>query len=136
MGERHLNLLLQVLVLLDRYSETVTTEQMETDLETWLKVKAALEVATQCTIDLALLLVSRRGLAAPQSYREAFTLLARDGLISPELGSALGQWAGLRNVLVHVYTALDLERVREALSNTAPLREFHAIAARELLADP
>jgi uncharacterized protein YutE (UPF0331/DUF86 family) len=135
-GERHLNLLLQVLVLLDRYSETVTTEQMESDLETWLKVKAALEVATQCTIDLALLLVSRRGLAAPQSYREAFTLLARDGLISVELGSALGRWAGLRNVLVHVYTALDLDRVHDALSDTAPLREFHAIAARELLSNP
>jgi uncharacterized protein YutE (UPF0331/DUF86 family) len=135
-GERHLNLLLQVLVLLDQYSETVTTGEMESDLETWLKVKASLEVAAQCAIDLALLLVSKRGLAAPQSYREAFTLLARDGLLTPELAADLGRWAGLRNVLVHVYTALDLAHVHEALSNTAPLKEFHAIAARELLSDP
>ncbi len=133
MGERHLNLLLQVLVLLDRYSETISTQQMESDLETWLKVKAALEVASQCAIDLALVLVSKRGLAVPQSYREAFFLLARDGLISPELAGALGRWAGLRNLLVHVYTALDLERVREALSDTSPLKEFHAVAARQLL---
>jgi hypothetical protein len=33
---------------------------------------------------------------------------------------------------VHLYTKLDLDRVHAALGQTAPLRAFHAIAAREL----
>jgi len=44
----------------------------------------------------------------------------------------LAAWAGLRNVLVHVYTTLDLDRVVAAVGDTASLRAFHTIAAREL----
>jgi uncharacterized protein YutE (UPF0331/DUF86 family) len=105
---------------------------METDIETWLKVRGALEVAAQCAIDLALVLVARRGPGMPQSCAEAFGTLARAGVIPGDLASELGRRAGLRNVLVHVCTPLDLDRVCEATSRTAPLRAFHAIAAREL----
>jgi hypothetical protein len=34
-----------------------------------------------------------------------------------------------------MYTALDLDRVHGALSETASLRAFHGIAARELAPD-
>jgi uncharacterized protein YutE (UPF0331/DUF86 family) len=97
----------------------------------WLKVKAALELAAQCAVDLALEMVTRRGLGAPQSYREAFALLGRAGVLDAGLASDLESWAGLRNVLVHVYTALDLDRIHQALAQTAGLRSFHALAARE-----
>lgn len=74
----------------------------------------------------------RGGLGAPQSYREAFATLARAKLIDPELATALEGWAGLRNVLTHVYTALDLDRVHGALSATEPLRRIHRVAAAAL----
>lgn len=132
MGEAQLTLLRQMLDLIEGYARTVRREEIERDLETWLKVKGALEVAAQCALDLALEMLARRRLGVPQSYRDAFALLARAGVLDPELGTALEGWAGLRNVLVHVYTALDLDRLHGALSRTAPLRAFHAIAAGEL----
>ena len=132
MSEAHQALLLEMLDLLERYAATVKRADLEHDRETWLKAKGALEVAAQCAVDLALRIVARRGLGVPQSYREAFSLLVRAGVVDAPLGGELEKWAGLRNVLVHVYTALDLDRIHAALAQTAPLRAFHAVAAREL----
>jgi uncharacterized protein YutE (UPF0331/DUF86 family) len=131
-SERHLALLAEMLDLLERYATTVSRPELARDVETWLKVKGALEVAAQCCIDLALALIADRGLGIPQSYRDAFTALARAGLIDAALAADLERWAGLRNVLVHVYTGIDLDRMHAALRETAPLRRFHAIAAAAL----
>jgi uncharacterized protein YutE (UPF0331/DUF86 family) len=59
-------------------------------------------------------------------------MLGRAKIIDDRLASDLAGWAGLRNVLVHVYTALDLDRPHQALSDTDSLSAFHAIAARDL----
>ena len=133
MSEAHLGLLLEMLALIERYAGTVQRADLEHDRETWLKVRGALEVAAQCAIDLALAMISRRGLGIPQTYRDAFSLLARAGVLDAELATELEGWAGLRNVLAHVYTSLDLDRLHQALSETAPLRRLHAVAARELV---
>ena len=132
MTEAHQTLLHEMLEILERYARTVKREELDADRETWLKVKGALEVAAQCVIDLALEILTRRALGAPQSYREAFAMLSRAGVIEPALAAELEKWAGLRNVLVHVYTSLDLDRVHQALSRTAALRRFESLAAQEL----
>jgi uncharacterized protein YutE (UPF0331/DUF86 family) len=131
-AEAHLRLLIELIELLERYARDVGRADLERDRETWIKVKATLETAAQCAIDAALDLVARRALGPPQTYREAFTLLGRAGVLEPSLVTALQAWAGLRNVLVYLYTKLDLDRLHAALGQTAPLRAFHAIAAREL----
>jgi uncharacterized protein YutE (UPF0331/DUF86 family) len=135
-GEQHLALLKEMVDLLARYAVSVRREDLERDRETWLKVRGALEVASQCAIDLALRIVARRGLGVPQTYREAFSVLARTGIIDGVLAKDLEAWAGLRNVLVHIYTDLDLDRVVAALSQSAPLVAFHAIASREFALAP
>ena len=130
MGEAHLALLAEMLDLLRRYATTISRAELGRDRETWLKVRGALEVATQCCIDLALQEVSRRGLGAPQSYREAFGALARAGVVDAALARDMEDWAGLRNVLVHVYTTLDLDRIHAAIAETEALRRFHEAMAR------
>jgi len=134
-SENRRRLLAGILDLVDRYAREVAREKLDTDLETWLKVRGALELAAQCCIDLAVAMVTERGLGVPQTYREVFLVLARAGVLPPALAVQLGDWAGLRNVLVRVYTSLDLDTVYAALSQTAPLREFLRIAERELPPD-
>jgi uncharacterized protein YutE (UPF0331/DUF86 family) len=135
-GEAHLGLLREMLDLLERYAKTVSRADLDRDREAWVKVKGSLEVAAQCVIDAALDLISRRGLGTPQTYREAFAVLARANLIDAPLLDELQAWAGLRNVLVHMYTKLDLDRVHAALAKTASLRAFHAIVSKELRKSP
>lgn len=133
MGESQLDLLERILARLDVYADEVTRAQLELDLDTWLKVSRALELAAQCCVDLAMELVAKRGLGTPETYRDAFVRLAQDGLLSPEHANALQAWAGLRNVLAHLYTSIDLDRLYSAMTeDKSVLRAFASLAASEL----
>lgn len=133
MGEAQLDLLERLLARLEEFSKSVTREQLELDFDTWLKVSRALELAAQCCLDLAMEMVAKRSLGTPETYREAFTRLAVASVITTEQSTALQGWAGLRNVLAHMYTNLDYDRLYEALvEDKRHLRAFAALAAREL----
>jgi uncharacterized protein YutE (UPF0331/DUF86 family) len=133
MGESQLELLQRLLARIDQYGQEVTRAQLEADLDTWLKVSRALELAAQCCLDLAMEIVAKRGLGVPETYRDAFVRLAQAGLITPSQSLALQGWMGLRNVLAHMYTTVDLDQVFAAMiENKATLREFGRLAAKEL----
>lgn len=136
MGEAQLDLLERVLRRIDHYAVSVSRADLDTDFDTWLKVTRALELAAQCGLDLAMEIVAKRGLGVPETYRDAFSRLAQAGVITPEQSTAMQGWAGLRNVLAHMYTALDLDRVYDALrEDKNVLRRFAGIAAQELRED-
>ena len=133
MGESQLELLQRLLARIDQYGQEVTRAQLEADLDTWLKVSRALELAAQCCLDLAMEIVAKRGLGVPETYRDAFVRLAQAGLITPSQSLSLQGWMGLRNVLAHMYTTVDLDQVFAAMTeNKATLREFGRLAAAEL----
>jgi uncharacterized protein YutE (UPF0331/DUF86 family) len=133
MGEAQLDLLERLLARLDDWAPKITRADLELDLDTWLKVTRALELAAQCCIDLAMELVARRGLGLPETNRDAFVRLAQAGLLTAEQATQLGSWAGLRNVLAHLYGSIDLDRLHAALvEDKTVLREFGRIVAGEL----
>ncbi len=55
MGETQLELLERLLARLEQYAEHVTRAELESDLDTWLKVTRALELVAQCAHRPALL---------------------------------------------------------------------------------
>jgi uncharacterized protein YutE (UPF0331/DUF86 family) len=133
MGETQLDLLGRMIDRLELYATTVSRARLESDIDTWLMVSRALELVAQCCVDLAMQMLARRELGVPETYRDAFVRLAQNGTLSPELSAHLQAWAGLRNVLAHLYTAIDLDRLYAALiEDKTPLREFGRVAAREL----
>jgi len=132
-GEAQLDLLERMLARLDRYETTITRERLESDVDAWLMVSRALELVAQCAVDLAMQIVAKRGLGTPETYRDAFVRLAQDGVLTAEHGAALQGWAGLRNVLAHLYTSIDLDRLYAAMTgDKTAVREFGRTAAREL----
>lgn len=90
-----------------------------------------LQIAIEACIDVAYHLIAEQGWTPPDTARGAFLTLASHGLLDPALASRLGSAAGLRNVLVHDYAAVDLERlarvVREDLDD---LRSYGAAVAK------
>jgi uncharacterized protein YutE (UPF0331/DUF86 family) len=83
--------------------------------------------AIQVVIDLAAGTCVRLGLGSPPTYGDAFRLLAGADVIDDELGERLARAAAFRNLLVHAYGRLDLQRVH-AIARTGPddLRAFLA----------
>lgn len=61
------------------------------------------DLAFACNSHVAVAQLGR----APDSYADSFDLAARTGMVTAPLARALRPSAGLRNVLVHEYVAVD-----------------------------
>ncbi len=83
--------------------------------------------AVQLVIDLAVSSCVRLGLGSPTTYADAFRRLAEAGTLPDDLAVRLGRAAGFRNLVVHGYGRLDLQRVHAiARDGPADLRAFLA----------
>jgi uncharacterized protein YutE (UPF0331/DUF86 family)/predicted nucleotidyltransferase len=133
---QHLEEMSEALADWERYQAGISLDQMRTHRDTRNMVLHAMLLSIQASIDIANYLIAHRGLRTPATYREAFEILIEAALLPSELGEELADLAGFRNVLVHLYWRLDLQRVYEILQQgLAPLRRFQAIV-RQLLSAP
>ena len=92
-----------------------------------------LHLAVESALDIANHLIADGGFEAPETYRDAFTILARHGVLDDDLGRRLQSWAGMRNVLVHVYLDIDHGLTWDAIRHDlGDLRRLAEIAAAKL----
>lgn len=94
--------------------------------------------AVQVVIDLAVSTCVRLGVGSPPTYADAFRRLADAQIIQRDLADQLARAAGFRNLVVHAYGRLDLQRVHAtAVAGPADLRAF-LVALRDYAdgADP
>lgn len=76
-----------------------------------------LHLAAECVLDIAHHLIADRGWRTPSSYRDAIRVLAEHSVLDDPLARQLEQWAGLRNVLVHLYLDVDQRVIFDILQN-------------------
>jgi uncharacterized protein YutE (UPF0331/DUF86 family) len=100
-------------------------ESLERDLSLHNDVLFSLLTVCQLVIDIAGDLSSARG-DRFEDYTQAVRNLARDPRFAPDLVRQLEPLPGFRNVLVHDYVGLDLDRVVEALDALVPVEMFYA----------
>ena len=114
--------------LIEAYVHDLRTLGRPDDLATDIREQRftlhTLQLAAQAALDVASHIVSDDRLGEPETGRDLFGLLARHGWIEGELAARLEDMAGFRNVLVHEYVALDLQRVVDALDELDPLERF------------
>jgi uncharacterized protein YutE (UPF0331/DUF86 family) len=85
----------------------------------------------QLVIDIAGDLAARRG-DSFEDYTQAIRTLARDERFPALLVRQLERLPGFRNVIVHEYAALDMDRVVTALDDLEPVEQFAEIVRRLL----
>ena len=106
-----------------------TPDALTRDLSLHNDVLFSLLTVCQLVIDVAGELSARRG-ERFEDYTEAVRNLAHDDRFPAELVRRLERLPGFRNVLVHEYVALDMERVVEALDDLATVERFCEIVRR------
>jgi uncharacterized protein YutE (UPF0331/DUF86 family) len=84
-------------------------------------------VVVQESMDIALHIASDEGWELAATYREAFEVLARHGVIDAPLASSLAGSAHLRNRIAHGYASLDVTRMWSELPSG--IASFKAFAA-------
>lgn len=93
------------------------------DLSLRNDVLHSLQIVCQIVIDVAGDLAARAGLPF-EDYTEAVRRLPEAGPFPRELTRELERLPGFRDILIHEYVAIDLERAREALEGLGPIEEF------------
>jgi uncharacterized protein YutE (UPF0331/DUF86 family) len=99
---------------------------LERDMSLRNDVLFSLLSVCQLVIDIAGELSARRG-ERFEDYTEAVRNLSHDERFPADLVAQLELLPGFRNVIVHEYVALDLDRVVDALERLAPIERFLAI---------
>jgi uncharacterized protein YutE (UPF0331/DUF86 family) len=86
-----------------------------------------LHLAGEACLDLANPVIADQGWPTPRTDRQAFEILGAQGVIPADLAARMAGWAGLRNLLVHLYLEVDHARLCDIL--THDLDELEAYAA-------
>ncbi len=73
-------------------------------------------------------LIADRAWKSPSTNRETFQVLAENGVLDPELARQMEGWAGLRNILVHLYMEIDYGKLFEILTDDLPEIEAYVAA--------
>jgi uncharacterized protein YutE (UPF0331/DUF86 family) len=105
-----------------------TPLDLERDLSLHNDVLFSLLTVCQIVIDIAGELSARRA-DRFEDYTQAVRNLARDARFPADLVRELERLPGFRNVVVHDYVGLDLDRVVEALDRLDPVERFERIVA-------
>jgi uncharacterized protein YutE (UPF0331/DUF86 family) len=129
---RRLDALIAYLERLERFAAIDKAEFVATP-DTHHLAERYLHLAVESALDIANHLIADGGYEAPETYRDAFAILARHGVLDADLASRLQGWAGFRNVLVHAYLEIDHGIAWDAIAtHLGDLRSFAAIAAERL----
>jgi uncharacterized protein YutE (UPF0331/DUF86 family) len=123
---RRIDALLGYLSRLERF-RAVDRQRFVADPDTHHLAERYLHLAIEAALDIATHVIADRGYEAPETYRDAFAILAAHGVLEPELATRLQGWAGFRNVLVHAYLAIDHGLAWDAIAGD--LEELRALAA-------
>lgn len=86
-----------------------------------LNLQRTCEMAT----DAAMYVVSNRRLGIPQTKKEVFEKLNKNGLISDEMCANMKGMVGFRNIAIHEYKQIDEDIVRDVIENhLGDIKEF------------
>ncbi|MBN2091297.1 DUF86 domain-containing protein [candidate division KSB1 bacterium] len=69
------------------------------------------QLAIECVIDIAHLIIADLKLKRPSSYREAIDILGQKRIIPDEFAYHFAPVTGFRNILIHGYSEIDMDEV-------------------------
>ena len=96
------------------------------DLKEQWAAAYGLQVTVQALLDAGAHVLGGWFREAPRDYGEIVPLLARHGVLTPELAQRLSGVSGFRNILVHEYGAVDFALVHDKLRRLDDLTAFAA----------
>lgn len=99
------------------------------DAERLAAVKYVFVTAIEGCIDVAQHVDASEGWGPPATNADAIRVLARHGVVEPQLAESLAGAVGFRNILVHGYVDVDDGRVVAFLERLDDLRRYVAAVA-------
>ncbi|HSD64676.1 MAG TPA: DUF86 domain-containing protein [Ignavibacteriaceae bacterium] len=78
----------------------------------------------QIIIDLACHIAAQKNLGTPKNYSECISFLIMNNYIKKDLGEKIIKMIGLRNIIIHDYGIIDIEKLYGYLDELDDLSNF------------
>lgn len=94
-----------------RTATDITHEKYIRDIRLQRFVERTLQISIECCFDIVHHIVAENGFREPDSYADAFVVLAEQGVLTQESVREFQMMAQFRNKIVHYYEKIDPEQV-------------------------
>ena len=102
----------------------LSSDSFQKDLQQQWALRYGLFESIQIVIDISCHLVSKHNLGTQNSYLDCVDALEKFRYITPDLANTIRDMIGLRNLLIHEYVRIDLNRLAALLSDLSPFERF------------
>ena len=86
-----------------------------------------LQRAIQASIDIANIIIAKKGLKLPAAYKDSFLILSQNSIIDKYLADKMINMVGFRNIAVHEYQELNSDILKSILLyNLKDLEELYS----------
>ena len=109
--------LLEEYITILRELQQYSFEEIKKDYLIRGAVERYLQVSLECMLDIGEIIISMEKIKRPESYKEIFRTLGENRILPEAFARKIEPAAGFRNVLVHMYAKLEMDRVYENLQN-------------------
>ncbi len=90
-----------------RAVQDISYDEFRKNIQLRRFIERTLHIAVEAIIDIAQHIIADEGWREAETYRDTFTVLNENRIISDELLSKLHNMAAFRNLLVHYYEKID-----------------------------
>jgi uncharacterized protein YutE (UPF0331/DUF86 family) len=112
----------EYLTLLKEYRKS-SLKELKEDLKLQGAVRCYLQLSIECVIDIGEIIISGLRLPRPEEAREVIEILGKNKIIPVSFSKHFSSVAGFRNILVHEYAKVDINKLYEHLKND--LKDFN-----------
>lgn len=112
----------EYLMLLKEYRES-SLKELKEDLKLQGAVRCYLQLSIECVIDIGEIIISGLRLPRPEEAREVIEILGKNKIIPLSFSKHFSSVAGFRNILVHEYAKVDINKLHQRLRND--LKDFN-----------
>lgn len=114
--QERLEVLEKNIAVLHSFRNKYSLQEVEKTKNLEWTLRYGLLVSIQVVIDISCHLVSDYNVGAPETYGECIELLKGNGYIDTSLAEKLCGMVGLRNLLIHEYAHIKIEKLYELLN--------------------
>jgi len=119
-----LNRLEENLKTLKSIKENYSLDDMIADKVDEWGLRYGLFESIQIIIDLACHITAEKNLGTPKNYSDCISLLISNKYLTQDLGKKIISMIGLRNLLIHEYGIIEIEKLWEYLNYLDDIENF------------
>ncbi len=109
---------------LERFAHSYSVDDLKSDTTKQWALRYGFLESIQIIIDVSCHIVVHQNLGNANTYADCITLLRKFNYINASHEKALKGMAGLRNLLVHEYVIIDIEKLYEMLQHLDDFKKF------------